>query len=241
VAILVASVVVLAGFGFYHLFLFEKNAPAIVQSEPSAVQMADQETAALPVDLKQTESLDLATSNNVQQDPVLKDEEIIAEPERQLPSTIALIPFEDIATAADFLVEKAYAEDLAEKLPMPETSAPIEPKEPPKSVNLKVLKASVCADVQDRTPVGVSTVFSSSTKRVFVWSQIEAEQIPSEIRHIYYFEEEKISEVNLKVRSNSWRTWSYKTLPGGDHRGQWRVDIASKDGTVLQELHFTIN
>jgi cytoskeletal protein RodZ len=239
--VLIATIFVLAGFGFYHLFLFDNTMPARATSEPPVAQTTKQETAANPVDLKQTERVNLANATGPQQRPVTEQKEATIEPERPIKSAVAFIPFEDIATAADFLVDKAYAEDLTEKIPMAEVPAPIEPEEPQVSASLKVLKASVCSDVQDRIPVGVSTVFPSSTKRVYVWNQVEAEQIPSEIHHIYYFEGRKISEVKLKVRSNFWRTWSYKTLPAGDPHGQWHVDIAMADGTLLKRLDFTVN
>jgi len=124
---------------------------------------------------------------------------------------------------------------------MPEGTAGIEPEAPQASINLKVLKASTCSDVQDRVPVGESSVFPSSTQRVFVWNQVKTEEIPNEIRHIYYFEGKKISDVRLKVRSNFWRTWSYKTLPDKTPQGHWHVDIATADGTVLKRLEFTVN
>ena len=240
-AVLATTIVVLAGFGFYHLFLFEKKAPAIAQSGTSGVQATDHDAVVNAVGLKRTERLDLVKSANPQQPAASKQEVKVLEPDKPTASSIAMLPIKDLAAAAVSFVEEAHAEEVTENPPMPEISAPIEPEEPTASVNLEVLKANVCTDVQDRVPVGVSTVFPSSTQRVYVWSQIKAEEIPTEIRHIYYFENRKIGEVELTIRSNVWRTWSYKTLSGEHHSGQWRIDIVSKNGSVLQELNFTIN
>jgi hypothetical protein len=73
-----------------------------------------------------------------------------------------------------------------------------------------------------------------------VWSAIEVQQVPSEIRHIYYFKDRVISDVSLDVRSPYWRTWSYKIIAKERYRGEWRVDITSADGEVLRRLYFEI-
>jgi hypothetical protein len=144
---------------------------------------------------------------------------------------------------------------LAEKAAAPPTttgqpsSAPSDPERmtaspPPQTtttaVNLKVLKASTGSEIINRKPAGVGGSFPASIERVYVWNQIEAKQIPSEIRHIYYFKGRKISDVTLSVRSSNWRTWSYKSIANDRFRGQWHVDIASADGEVLRRLYFEI-
>jgi hypothetical protein len=106
--------------------------------------------------------------------------------------------------------------------------------------NLTVLQASVCAEIIDRMPAGVDTSFPTSAERVFVWSEIEARQVPSEIRHIYYFNGEKISDVTLDVGSAYWRTWSAKSISEDRYRGEWRVDIATAGGQVLRRLYFKV-
>ena len=105
---------------------------------------------------------------------------------------------------------------------------------------LKVLQASVCAEIKNRMPVGVDTSFPLSTQRVFVWNEIEARQVPTKIRHIYYFDGQKISDVTLDVRSAYWRTWSAKSLSDDRYRGEWRVDIATAGGKVLRRLYFEV-
>jgi hypothetical protein len=105
---------------------------------------------------------------------------------------------------------------------------------------LKVLQATVCAEIKNRMPAGVDTSFPTSAQRVFVWSKIHAQQIPSKIRHIYYFDGQKISEVTLDVRSTYWRTWSSKDISNNRYQGEWRVDITSADRKVLRRLYFEV-
>ena len=199
------GIFVLAGFGFYHLFLFEKNSPEVVQLKPSPERNAD---------------TTLST--------VIK--------EKNPPEKVIAAQFDHPTQEMDGSQEKTSDLDDAQI----SLSSQEKQMDPPVSANLKVLKASVCSGIKDRLPAGIATVFPYSTQRIYVWNQIQAEQIPSEIHHIYYFNDIKISDVTLKVRSNFWRTWSYKTIPTGSLQGQWRVDITTADGTVLKQINFEV-
>ncbi len=89
-------------------------------------------------------------------------------------------------------------------------------------------------------PVGVDRFFPISAGKIYVWTEIEAKQVPSKIHHIYYFGGEKISDVSLDVRSTRWRTWSFKTIANRRYRGEWRVDITTSEGNILRQLYFEV-
>ena len=78
-------------------------------------------------------------------------------------------------------------------------------------------------------------------EKIFIWTLIECDSLPSSIRHIYYFKGEKVNDISLNIRSAHWRTWSYKTLSDKRYIGPWRVDIASNDGRLLQSINFEVN
>lgn len=228
VALLVAGILVLAGFGIYHLFLFEKEPPEIADVEPSP--QPQKSVAPVPETVMDTQTDHLDVS-----EPKLPEQKVALNQEKR--SELADAVMVPSPQRALLNAETIPPVDVPEIIPVATVMAP---EEPISAVNLKVVDASICSDIQDRTPVGRATSFPSSTPRVYVWTQVQANLIPSEIRHIYYFNDRKISEVTLKVRSKFWRTWSYKTLPGGKHRGQWRVDISTVDGTLLKQLEFEI-
>ena len=48
-----------------------------------------------------------------------------------------------------------------------------------------------------------------------------------------------MAEVKLPVRSSNWRTFSSKNIMP-EWTGQWIVDIADEDGTVIYSLPFTV-
>ncbi len=107
--------------------------------------------------------------------------------------------------------------------------------------NLRVIRAVAASDVINKNPAGLGDSFQWSMEKVYIWTMIECEQPPSSIRHTYYFKGQKVNDVELKIKSPQWRTWSYKTLLEKRYIGQWRVDITSDEGKLLQSVFFEVN
>ena len=53
--------------------------------------------------------------------------------------------------------------------------------------NIKIVEAAACSSVKDRTPQELGDSFEWSVDRIFIWTRIKCERLPSSIRHIYYF------------------------------------------------------
>lgn len=101
---------------------------------------------------------------------------------------------------------------------------------------LKVEKAVAATGVEDREPVGEATEFEASVGKVYCWSKIAAETVPTTIKHVWYHGEQKVFEMDLDIKYPSTRTWTAKTIQPGD----WRVDITDQAGTVLDSVSFTV-
>jgi hypothetical protein len=112
---------------------------------------------------------------------------------------------------------------------------------PQEANTMRVIRAVATSDVINKNPAGPSDSFPWSTEKVYIWTMIECDRPPSSIRHTYYFEGQKINDVELKIKSPQWRTWSYKTLLDKRYIGQWKVDIASDEGELLQSVFFEVN
>jgi hypothetical protein len=107
--------------------------------------------------------------------------------------------------------------------------------------NMRVIRAVATSDVINKNPAGLSDSFPWSTEKVYIWTMIECDRPPSSIRHTYYFEGQKVNDVELKIKSPQWRTWSYKTLLEKRYIGQWKVNITSDEGELLQSIFFEVN
>ena len=272
-ALLGIAILVLAGFGFYHLFIYDPNPFSIAELQ----HVQDEETRTLPAigsekPVLASPSTDLSSSADQLKGQA--DSSKTAEPSnppeaQKLPTPLATDPDaatprtklkpESLATATNPAIPTGTplsgSSSAAENADPSQTTAGTaiqtrsgqsvltdapSPESTTADAPLKVLQASVCAEIKNRMPAGVDTSFPLSTQRVFVWNEIEAMQVPTKIRHIYYFDGQKISDVTLDVRSAYWRTWSAKSLSDDRYRGEWRVDIATAGGKVLRRLYFEV-
>ena len=107
--------------------------------------------------------------------------------------------------------------------------------------NLRVIRAVAAGNILNKNPAELLDTFHWSMEKVYIWTMIECEQPPSAIRHTYYFKGQKVNDIVLKIKSPRWRTWSYKTLLEKRWIGQWRVDITSDEGKLLQSVFFEVN
>ncbi len=107
----------------------------------------------------------------------------------------------------------------------------------PALADVEVTRATTCMGVADREPVEPTDEFSVDAGRAYTWCEVlNAEG--TTLQHVYYFEGTRTDVVNLTVRSDRFRTWSYKTLRPG-RVGDWRVEIVIDDA-VLHSLEFFV-
>jgi hypothetical protein len=111
---------------------------------------------------------------------------------------------------------------------------------PAATAAIALIKARVCTSVDDRMPVGAGDAFPWTARRIYVWSLVGAADPPARVHHIYYHGNNKVGDVVLTIGSAYWRTWSYQSLGEKRLQGAWRVDIASDDGQVLRSLPFKV-
>jgi hypothetical protein len=251
IALLSSGILILAGFGFYHLFLYQKNPPVladgqVLQGKGSqttlAANTAENKALFLPLEAPaRLESPSPMTSN-----PTKAVSQPTSGAKDSGTASQSLARTEDSAVAIPPSLVPSLSDRIA---PTKATSGPPRdttrldrpaPESLSGDLNIKAVKVTVGSDVKDRMPVGVSNSFSWSTNRVYVWSLIQCKHPPSSIRHIYYFKGEKLSDVHLSVQSSHWRTWSYKSLSDRRYIGPWRVDITSAEGKVFRSLYFEV-
>lgn len=112
-------------------------------------------------------------------------------------------------------------------------------KEVPAPVSkLIITRAAIALNVNDLEPENVADTFPSEVRRLFCFTQIKGASGPLEIQHRWYWKEELMSTVTLKINSGNFRTYSSKSIPMG-LKGDWRVYIVdSRDESILGTLKF---
>jgi len=104
---------------------------------------------------------------------------------------------------------------------------------------LKVSEMEFCTGVQDREPVNPDTTFLSTVENVYCFTQITGATEPATIKHVWYYNGEEKTSVELNIGGDSWRTWSSKRILE-DWTGKWRVDVVSASGEILMSKGFTV-
>jgi hypothetical protein len=105
-------------------------------------------------------------------------------------------------------------------------------------VSLKA-EAELCTGIEERMPVGTAESFAPEVDKVYLWCKILGAEEPTSVRHVWYYDGEEMAMVELAVESESWRTWSYKTiLP--EWTGNWEVKVLDANDKVLKTMAFKI-
>jgi hypothetical protein len=104
---------------------------------------------------------------------------------------------------------------------------------------LSVEAAVIATGVENLTPMGVADKFPANTGKLYCYSKIIGGGEGSSVKHIWYYGDKKADEIILSIKSSSFRTYSYKTIPS-DWTGRWKVEIVADDGTILKTLEFVI-
>ncbi len=106
---------------------------------------------------------------------------------------------------------------------------------------IEILQTNACTSVEGRNPVGAGDSFPWSIPKIYIWNKLKIANPPVLIRHIYYFENRKVSEIELTIPASMWRTWSFKTIANEKLVGSWRIDITAENGNVLTSVAFQIH
>jgi hypothetical protein len=112
--------------------------------------------------------------------------------------------------------------------------APQQPAETPKPTQVE--RIALGTGVESRELVGEATEFDVSVGRIYCWTKIIAQNVPTTIKHVWYADGEKAAEVPLTINFPSTRTWSSK----GIGAGKWRVEVVNETEEVLASTDFAV-
>ena len=105
--------------------------------------------------------------------------------------------------------------------------------------DLRISRIDFCENVQDYKLKGMRTKFSNKVGLVYCFTKVEGATDTTTISHIWYYDGKQKAKVDLKVKSNSWRTYSSKRILK-TWTGTWRVDVVDEKENVLKSKKFMI-
>ena len=107
------------------------------------------------------------------------------------------------------------------------------------SDGLRVEEIKICTQVEDRVPMGADNIFTNDVRKLHCFTKVVGAYFPTMISHVWYYNGQKMAEVDLDVGADSWRTWSSKNI--SDYWiGDWRVEIVNSDGDILDSIDFVV-
>lgn len=104
----------------------------------------------------------------------------------------------------------------------------------------KVNRISITSGIENKEPLAPVTYVTEGTESLFCFTEIQTDEYPTEVTHIWIYQKNIEAEVKLFVGSPKWRTYSSKNIPLGK-AGEWKVEIYSKDGKLIDSVDFTVN
>jgi hypothetical protein len=107
------------------------------------------------------------------------------------------------------------------------------------SAQLTVEESSVALDVIDRMPVGADSTFVPSVGRLYAWMRIAGAEGETTVRHVWFWGDEEMADIELRLGGSPWRTWSNKAIMA-EWTGDWRVEVQDAAGTVIDTIRFTV-
>ncbi len=104
---------------------------------------------------------------------------------------------------------------------------------------LEVAESVITTAVVERAPVDVVQNYPAQEGRLYCFTRIVGAPVETAVTHVWLYEGQEMARVALPVRSDNWRTWSSKTLPG-TQAGKWQVDVYDENGQLLVSVPFEL-
>ncbi|TYB33459.1 MAG: DUF2914 domain-containing protein [Flexistipes sinusarabici] len=103
----------------------------------------------------------------------------------------------------------------------------------------EVLRINIAKDIENLKPVKTGKSFDNSVGKLYCFTEIKTDEYPTKVVHVWLYNDNIIAEVPLEVNSTTWRTYSSKKiLP--KWVGNWKVEIYSNDGELIDSTEFSI-
>lgn len=119
------------------------------------------------------------------------------------------------------------------------TSPPLSAQTEAEPAETVAVEVQICSAIEERMPVDTVDVFPAGTKQVYAWCRVTGAVDSVSIWVDWYYGDELKGEVELPVKSSSWRTWSSKKLLP-EWTGEWEVRVLDAERSVLRSVSFFV-
>ncbi|QAR33012.1 DUF2914 domain-containing protein [Geovibrio thiophilus] len=104
----------------------------------------------------------------------------------------------------------------------------------------KVSRIVVTTGIENKEPADNVSTVGGGMQDIYCFTEIQTDEYPTEITHIWIHEKNIEAEVKLFIGSPKWRTYSSKTI-SPDKTGEWKVEIYAQSGQLIDSVDFKVN
>jgi len=108
------------------------------------------------------------------------------------------------------------------------------------SFAIEVNQIHICKDVIDLAPIEVDSSFDAYVGKLFCFTKIvNATTAPTQIYHVWFYENAEIARVPLDIGASQWRTYSSKMV-SPNMIGNWQVLVLGPDENIIESVEFIV-
>jgi hypothetical protein len=101
---------------------------------------------------------------------------------------------------------------------------------------VSVEKIAAGTGVENHEIVGEASEFPAGTDKVYCLSRVVAANAPATVKHVWYKDGTKLSEVPLNIKFSPFTTYSYHFM----EPGHWKVEVQDDSGAAVSSVEFTV-
>jgi hypothetical protein len=136
----------------------------------------------------------------------------------------------------------AESPKIAAEAPKITESRPAVPsKSPAASAPVSVVEAQLCSALSTTDWRCAPAAPPTAPGALYFYTRLQS-PLPTKVEHRWYYEERLVQTVTLDIAANQgpgYRTYSRHTI-SAERAGNWRVELRSDDGVVLDEERFVV-
>ena len=104
----------------------------------------------------------------------------------------------------------------------------------------KVSRIALTTGIENKEPVDTITQTGTNFTTVYCFTEIQTNEYPTEVTHIWIHDKSIEAEVKLNIGSPKWRTHSSKIIVP-EKSGDWKVEVYANNGKLIDSIEFTAN
>ncbi|MBI5202968.1 MAG: DUF2914 domain-containing protein [Elusimicrobia bacterium] len=104
---------------------------------------------------------------------------------------------------------------------------------------VEITQGHLCTSIVDKQaadPKASGYEYAAGTDRVYFWNFANVAHPPATVKHVWWRDGKKLSEIRLELKHARNRTWTFKKV----YRGAWKVETVSPEGIVLAVAEFKV-